>query len=182
MSIRRSNLAGSGPSAGTPVRAPGFTLVELMVTMAVVGILAAIAAPAMTSLINGNRLSGTTGELTASLQLARSEAVRRSAPVTICGTTDGATCSADWSRWMIRGRDNTSGATETIRDSTASSSVQVSGPAGGIVFRPSGLVDAGQQLTVCVPTSSPEQNQRIVTVMISGSTVTAKANGGGACP
>jgi type IV fimbrial biogenesis protein FimT len=153
-----------------------------MVTMAVVGILTAVAVPAMTAMINGNRLSGSSGELTASLQLARSEALRRSAPVTICGTTDGVACSADWSRWMVRGRDNTSGNIELIRDSVASTNVQVRGPAAGIVFLPSGLIEAGQQLNVCVPTSSPEQNQRVVTVMVSGNIVTARANGGGACP
>lgn len=149
--------------------------------MAVVGVLAAIAAPAMTSLINGNRLAGATGELTASLQLARSEAIRRSAPVTICGTTDGVTCGADWSRWIVTGRDNVTGTTDLIRDTVAATSVQVTGPAAGIVFRSTGLTDGGQQLTVCVPTDSPEQNQRIVTLMISGNVVTDRRSGGGAC-
>jgi type IV fimbrial biogenesis protein FimT len=181
MSTSRSIVPGRGRGARAQAPAPGFTLVELMVTVAVVGILAAIAVPAMTSLVNGNRLAGATGELTASLQLARSEAIRRSAPVTICGTTDGVACSADWSRWMIRGRDNVTGTTDLIRDSVAATSVQVSGPAAGIVFRPSGLTDAGQQLTVCVPTDSPEQNQRVVTVMISGNVVTTKSSGGGGC-
>ena len=60
--------AGSGKRRR---RQGGFTLVELMVTLAVVGILAAVAAPAMLSLINGNRLTGTASELTASRERGR---------------------------------------------------------------------------------------------------------------
>src|SRR5690606_24427631 len=121
------------------------------------------------------------GELTASLQLARSEALRRSARVRICGTTDGVNCSADWSRWIITGVDNVTGVTETIRDSASPASVQVAGPAAGIVFRASGLIEAQQQLTVCVPTDNPAENQRVITIMISGTVVSTRANGGGAC-
>lgn len=178
--IDRNAAAAFGCSRGArPAR--GFTLVELMVTVAVLGILAAVAVPAMTGLINSNRLAGTTGELTAGLQLARSEALRRGARVRICGTVDGVNCGANWSRWIITGVDNTSGVTETIRDAASPATVQTAGPAGGIVFRPSGLIDAQQQLTVCIPTTSPAENRRVVTVMISGTIVTTRANGGGSC-
>ncbi len=179
MSSSRLGLAGGGRCA---FQQSGFTLIELMVTVAVAGILAMVAVPAMTSLINGNRLAGTTGELTSSLQIARSEAVRRNARVTICGTTDGVNCGADWSRWMVRGQDNAGGTTDMIRDTSAPGSVQISGPAAGIMFRPSGLTDGEEQLTICVPTDSPAENQRVVTVMISGNITTVRSNGGGACP
>ncbi|MBJ7574799.1 GspH/FimT family pseudopilin [Luteimonas sp. MC1828] len=182
MSISRTGVAAPRPESGTLVSAQGFTLVELMVTMAVVGILAAVAAPSMTALINGNRLAGASGELTASLQLARSEALRRSSPVTICGTTDGVACSADWTRWIVVGTNNINNAVDVVRDSTVSGAVQVQGPAGGIVFQSSGLIDAQGQLNVCVPTDSPDENQRVITVLISGNIVTGRVNGGGLCP
>jgi type IV fimbrial biogenesis protein FimT len=161
----------------------GFTLVELMITVAVLAILAAIATPSMQALINANRLAGASSELEATLQLARSEAVRRNARVTVCATTDGTTCAAAtaWTRWIVRGRDNTAGVDDVIRDTTPGASVQISGPAAGIVFRPSGLIEASAQVTACMPTTQPPENRRVTTVMISGALTTAKINGGGTC-
>ena len=183
MSTSRIAVAGYG-RVRAPSPQPGFTLIELMVTLAVVGILVVVAVPAMVFMINSNRLAGTTGELTSSLQLARSEAVRRGASVTICGSTNGTDCnSTDWSNWIVTGADSTTGDVEVIRDVSATGSVQLSGPATGIVFRPSGLIDAQQQLVVCVPTTQPQENRRVITVMISGNIITDRAgDGGGDCP
>lgn len=161
-----------------------------MVTLAVVGILAVVAVPAMQALVNGNRLAGATGEMTSALQLARSEAVRRSARVTVCRSSDGETCEdgTDWENWIVIGRDNAeSDATGTevidvIRRETVAGPVQVSGPATGIEFRPSGMIDGDATVTVCVPTDNPVENQRVITVMISGVTRAAGVNGAGACP
>ena len=144
----------------------GFTLVELMVIMAVIGILAIIAVPSMTALINNSRAAGQAEELVASLQLARAEAIRRNARVTICAGTAGA-CSGSttWGSWTIFGRDNTLAVPvdDVIRDATASGSVQVSGPAAGIVYKPSGLIDDEQKLQVAM-----SGNEWCITVLISG--------------
>ncbi len=164
--------------------AAGFTLIELMVTVAVLAIVASIAVPAMQSLIAANRLSGATTEVVAALQLARSEAIRRNAPVTVCGTSDGTSCASEtsWSRWIVTGRDNYSGNTEVIRDSSVEGTMQVSGPEDGIRFRPSGLLDAQAVVTVCLPVSNPAENQRVVTMLVGGGVVTTRANGSGGCP
>jgi type IV fimbrial biogenesis protein FimT len=161
----------------------GFTLIELMVTLAVAGILAAIAVPSMTGLLNANRLKGASGEVAATLQLARAEAVRRNARVTVCASNDGLTCanSGTWNRWIVLGADNATGTDEVIRDQTPSGSVQISGPAAGIVFRPSGIIDAQATVTACVPVSNPSQNQRDITVLISGSIITTPQDGSGGC-
>lgn len=162
----------------------GFTLIELMVAVAVIGILAAIAVPSMTALVNGSRITGQTEELVTSLQLARAEAVRRNTRVTVCPSTDGTTCAAStsWARWIVHGLDTTAGVDDVIRDSSANARMQVSGPAAGIVFKPSGLIDSQQALNVCMPTDKPGDNQRVLNVMISGVVSVSKANGSGACP
>ncbi|MCD9086513.1 GspH/FimT family pseudopilin [Stenotrophomonas sp. SY1] len=161
----------------------GFTLVELMVTIAVLAIIAAIAVPSMQGIIKSNRLSAASTELVAALQLARAEAVRRNARVTVCASDDGLACTATdaWTRWIVLGRDTVSGSDEVIRDSSVTGDLQVSGPAGGIRFRPSGLLDAEQVVSVCIPTDNPAENTRTVTLMAGGSIATTKTNGGGVC-
>ncbi|ADC70730.1 hypothetical protein TK90_0215 [Thioalkalivibrio sp. K90mix] len=82
----------------------GLTLVELMVTLAVFAVLIGIAAPAFGKLVEQNRVTSATNSFLTTLHLARSEAVRRGSPVTLCTSQDGATCSpgSDWDGgWIL---------------------------------------------------------------------------------
>lgn len=75
----------------------GFTLVELMVTVAIVGILAAIAMPNFQSMIQANRIQSAAAEFQAGLALARAEAIKRGgdAKVTIVANSMTGTV-ANW--------------------------------------------------------------------------------------
>ena len=70
------------------MRSRGFTLVEMLVVMAISAILIAAAVPSFQSLIASTRASSASGTLVSSLEYARSEAIRRNQNVTVCRTAD----------------------------------------------------------------------------------------------
>ncbi len=163
----------------------GFTLVELMAVMVVIGVLATFAVPGITGMVNNSRLSGQASELAATLQLARSEAVRRNVPVEVCVSSNGTSCGSgtSWAGWIVHGPDpGNGGADEPIRTDTVNGSVQVTSTVARLVFKPSGQIDAEQTLTVCIPTTQPNMNQRVLTVMVSGVVASKSYDGSGACP
>ncbi|MDR1995507.1 GspH/FimT family pseudopilin [Azonexus sp.] len=87
-------------SCHCPVR--GFTLIELIVTIAVMTILLTIAVPSFLDLVRNNRLESALGEVQYSLTYARSEAVTRRQLITVCPTTNGSTCNgAAWQDGLL---------------------------------------------------------------------------------
>jgi len=83
----------------------GFTLFELMVTLAVAALILSLGVPGFRSFIQNNRATTHTNDLVTALNLGRSEATRRGASVLLCSSSDGATCSGsnDWSSgWIVR--------------------------------------------------------------------------------
>ncbi len=168
-------------------RERGFSLIELMVTVAVVAILAAVATPNLRSVIANNRLRSQTDEMIASLQMARGEAVRRNARIDVCRTTDGTTCAGSvgpWTRWIVVDTQPRAGgeANGVIAQATANPAVAISGSADRVSFRPTGMVTAATTLTVCVPTTAVDENRRTLGLLAGGSVNVGKVNGGGVCP
>lgn len=89
------------------MHAKGFTLTELIITILVLAVFTTLAVPSMRSFIQNNRASTQANELVTALQLARSEALKRGMPVSVCASTDGLVCGGSWSEgWLVREDEN----------------------------------------------------------------------------
>jgi len=66
----------------------GFTLYELLITMLVIGIVLSVGIPSFSDFTRNSRITSTANDMHSSFQLARSEAARSKAPVTICASAD----------------------------------------------------------------------------------------------
>ena len=196
--MRLTRRSSSPPRIAQARAARGFTLVELAITVVVLSVLMAMAAPLFTGMSNGNRLTSNANEIVAAMQIARSEAVRRNAPTFFCQSTNGSTCSnvSPWQGWLVYAdadRDNVADADEIVRAGVIEAPVEiVSSPSvanGEMIFRADGLAyTAGNDLLeanmrVCLPVTDPELNVRDVNIAIGGRiTVRPPINEAGICP
>lgn len=80
------------------VKQKGFTLVEAIITLAIAGILAAMATPSFINLLNKRRISASANAIYSTLQEARSVAITEGTNVSGCLSNDGLSCLATVNR------------------------------------------------------------------------------------
>lgn len=92
---------------------PGFTLVEMLVTVAVLSILGMVALPSLTAFTARNQLSALSSDFVSSLALARTEAARAGLPVLVLPTSGGVTGNEFAKGWSLYLDRNSNGAVDT---------------------------------------------------------------------
>ncbi len=127
-------------------RLNGFTLIELMMTMVVAGILVTLAAPSFNNFVLKSRVNSAATELQMSLLLARSEAAKRNSAVTITPVN-----TTDWTQgWSVTYVDS-GGTTRTLKTVDAyTGAITATGPAAAFAYGRDGRLTGASAVTFTV--------------------------------
>jgi type IV fimbrial biogenesis protein FimT len=165
----------------------GFNLIELMVTLTVLGVLVAMGLPEFSKFVKDMKLGATASDLRADVQFARSEAIRRNMRVLVCPRSDStsSTCATTvaattWANgWLVcydqdaNGACDTGSATDpnpTRRHASILTPQVVSGPAATVIFHPTGNASPAGTFTMTGGTTTT----RTLTIAPSGSATSSK--------
>ena len=136
----------------------GFTLIELMVTLAVLAVLMAVAVPSFNTISLSQRIKTASFDIVASLSYARSEAVKQNGSVTI------APSGGNWANgWTISAPDGS-----TLRTAAALQNLTVSGPASMVYGRSGRIVSGTGDIEVASSVVISGVTARCITVDVTG--------------
>jgi type IV fimbrial biogenesis protein FimT len=153
-------------------RAPdGFTIMEVMVVVAIVGIMSVFALPSMRDLLRNQRIKTTSLDIYMSLVLARSEAIKlNSGNVSMIAATGG--WQNGWKVCVDANANSVCDASESllIAEAPVDISITVSGPAANIVTysRDGRLATASASFTLKAGTNNKAAPMRCIDVDPSG--------------
>ena len=168
--------------AGRRRSSPGFTLIELIVAVTILGILVGLGVPQFTDFLRNSRRAAVLNELVGSLTLARSEAVRRGVLISMCKTVDGSACVSGagdtWAAgWLVFVNtdgdlppvfDIPDGETD-LRVRTEANAPYTLNPSAGvtnsITFRGDGSVVAAGSFSYCDSRGTPRARAAVVSAV-----------------
>jgi type IV fimbrial biogenesis protein FimT len=163
----------------------GFTLLELMVVVAIAAILMALALPSFQYTLRSNRIATTTNQFTAAINMARGEAIKNTLGAAICPSANGTACGVDWDAgwlvWVDKNRNGLLDVGENVLNFYANSpQVALTVGVGVLQFDARGapLAAAGDMFLASVPCPAGTPLRRTVTMTPTGQIRMAKGN----CP
>ena len=136
-----------------PANNAGFTVLELLFALVLLAIAIGLAAPSLQQLSANNQLVSANNTIVTGLNLARSTAITSGDDVTICPSSDGASCADDnWENgWIIFQDADGDGSIddgEIVRTVSIESEVNNSGFGDEIIFQSDGTTSMGANATI----------------------------------
>jgi len=175
--------AGHCSIKAMPVRSRAFTLVELMITLAVFAVLLAIMVPSYSDMTLGSKLRSQSNDLVAGAVLARSEAIKRNSAVRMCVSADGASCIAGgWEQGWVVFHDVDDdgvldvGETVLLQHQAAPSGFKITGTVASVRFQGTGVGATQATLTACRATPSVGGQERVVNITATGRASVTRTN------
>lgn len=124
----------------------GFTVIELMITMVILGVIVTLAIPSFNNFVLKSRVNSAATEIQTSLLVARSEAVKRNSSVSIT-PVDTAAWTQGWSVTYVDG----GGTTRTLKTQPAyTGAMTVTGPTAAVVYGRDGRLTSTTAVTFTV--------------------------------
>lgn len=150
----------------------GFTLGEALVSIAILGILLALAAPAFTHLILSSRKNGAAQQARSLLMQARSTAVTTKKTTSLCASQDGQQCAKTDARFIVVFVDHNLNAQadsgELIRQEAVPSGTRYqlnASSLNSIRFRPDGTASSYGSIVLCASDDNRYAARLIVSSM-----------------
>lgn len=136
----------------------GFSLIELMTALTVLAVLFAMSVPRFREFTRSNRVAAANNDLVTALTLARSEALKRATPVSVCASADGTSCvgttASDWAVGWIAFTDanGTAGAVssgDTVLQTwpAINGEMALTGSVGFVQYTATGMVEPAMAQT-----------------------------------
>ncbi len=151
----------------------GVTLLEMMITLAILAIVLTVVAPSMQNFLIKNRITGEINEVSGVIQYARHLAIDEQTPVVVCPSTDFKTCGTDWNNPKIVFIDsNADGDRNDAEDllvttTKASNSTKMTGPNTDIQFQDTGASTQAFTIKIC-PNNNDAKFARAISVSLQG--------------
>lgn len=155
----------------------GFSLIEMLVAIAIVAILSSLAMPSFNEATLGSKLRSYANSLVAGSRLARGEAVKRNTVVTMCPSANGTSCaSGGWEQgWVVL-----AGATVLYSQQATVDGFNITESAGvdNLSFQPTGIGTTQATFTICRESPSVGSQERVVTISATGKPSVTKTTAG----
>lgn len=137
----------------------GFTLVELMIVLAIAAILAGVAVPSFQSLIRDNALTSEANQFVSAIHFARSEALKRSNSVTLTANTTG-----KWQYgWSV------GDGVDTLRNYAALSGTStLTSTSSTITYRGTGFISGNSAITLDLCDDRTGETGRRISISVTG--------------